>query len=143
MKKLSALLAGVLFGAGLAGSGMTDTAKVLGFLDIFGNWIPDLAFVMGAALLTTFVGFKWVLSRQSHPLFEADFSLPTKTLIDKQLLVGASVFGIGWGLFGYCPGPAVAALAYLSPTTIVFVVAMTIGLFIGSKIESSLFNNKE
>ncbi len=138
MKHLSILIAGLLFGAGLAASGMTNTAKVIGFLDVFGRWDADLMFVMGAAVVTSLIGFKLVL-RNSKPLFENDFSLPTSQIIDRQLIVGASLFGIGWGLYGYCPGPAVASLIYLSPVTLVFVVTMLLGMAVGERISKRWF----
>ena len=126
MKNLAALLCGLLFGAGLALSGMTDTARVLGFLDLFGDWIPDLAFVMGGAVCVTLVTFRFVLKRR--PLLAPEFSLPTRTDIDPRLLGGAALFGIGWGTYGYCPGPALSALVYLDTGTIVFVAAMAAGM---------------
>ncbi len=134
MKSISALLAGLLFGVGLAASGMTDTAKVIGFLDIFGQWDPDLIFVMASAVITTVMSFRLVLKRKA-PMFDETFSLPLKTVVDKPLLVGAVLFGVGWGLLGYCPGPAVAALVYLEPVTLVFVVAMLVGMFLGNKCQ--------
>jgi uncharacterized membrane protein YedE/YeeE len=133
LKSLSGLAAGLLFGAGLASSGMTDTAKVLGFLDIFGAWDPDLAYVMGSAVITSALGF-WFVLRRSNPVFTKEFLLPTSTVIDKQLLTGGALFGLGWGLFGYCPGPAVAALVYLSPATMCFVIAMLLGMALGNRL---------
>lgn len=126
MKNLAALLCGLLFGAGLALSGMTDTARVLGFLDLFGDWIPDLAFVMGGAVCVTLVTFRFVLKRR--PLLAPEFSLPTRTDLDPRLLGGAALFGIGWGTYGYCPGPALSALVYLDTGTVVFVAAMAAGM---------------
>ncbi len=126
MKNLAALACGLLFGVGLAVSGMTDTAKVLGFLDLFGRWDPDLLFVMGGAVCVTLVTFRWVL--RSTPLLAPDFSLPTSKDLDPRLLGGAALFGIGWGVFGYCPGPALSALAYLDIKTVVFVVSMLAGM---------------
>ena len=131
MKILAALACGLLFGAGLAISGMTDTAKVLGFLDLFGNWIPDLVFVMGGAVAVTVVSFRFILKRK--PLLAPDFSLPTNRHLDARLLGGAALFGIGWGIYGYCPGPAISALVYLNPTTVGFVVAMLIGMAIADR----------
>ena len=127
MKALAGLFSGCLFGFGLALSGMTDTAKVQGFLDLFGNWVPDLIFVMGSAVCVTLVAFRFVLRRKS-PLLAAGFSLPEKTTIDARLLIGAAVFGIGWGLYGYCPGPALSALVYLDVSTYLFVGAMLCGM---------------
>ena len=135
MKSFSALLAGLLFGLGLAASGMTDTAKVIGFLDIFGQWDPGLLFVMASAVITTVISFRWVLKRK-FPVFDEAFKLPLKTVVDKSLIIGAILFGVGWGLFGYCPGPAVAALVYLQPVTLVFVVTMLAGMFLGNKFQS-------
>lgn len=126
MKNLAALVCGLLFGAGLALSGMTDTAKVLGFLDLFGNWIPDLAFVMGGAVCVTLVTFRFVL--RGRPLLAPAFSLPTRTDLDARLLGGAALFGIGWGTYGYCPGPALSALVYLDMGTVAFVAAMLAGM---------------
>lgn len=133
MKNLTALLCGLVFGVGLAASGMTDTAKVLGFLDITGNWVPDLAFVMGGAVLVTLLTFPLVL-RCAKPLFAEQFHVPTITLIDARLLGGAAVFGIGWGIYGYCPGPALSALVYLQPNTFIFVGAMLVGILLAARI---------
>ena len=134
MKRTSALLSGLLFGLGLAASGMTDTRKVIGFLDIFGNWDPDLIFVMGSAVITTFIGFKFVLSHRAEPLFGSIFSIPTRSEIDSKLVIGAALFGIGWGLYGYCPGPALASIIYLSPVTIGFIIFMMIGMKLANLI---------
>lgn len=128
MKNLSALISGLVFGLGLAISGMTDTAKVIGFLDFGGNWVPDLAFVMGAAVLTATIGFRLVFGKMSEPLFNRNFSLPLSKSLDRPLILGASIFGIGWGLYGYCPGPALASIIYFSPTTFLFLVAMIAGM---------------
>lgn len=133
MIRISSLICGLLFGSGLAASGMTNTAKVIGFLDIFGQWDPDLLFVMGSAVITTVISFRFVLKRKS-PIFESTFSFPSNTEIDLKILLGAALFGIGWGLYGYCPGPAVAALVYLQPVTIVFLITMLTGMFLGEKL---------
>ena len=136
MKGLTALVCGLIFGIGLAMSGMTDTAKVIGFLDIFGQWVPDLAFVMGGAVLVTLVAFRLVL-RRNGPLLADRFQLPTKTTLDGRLLGGAALFGIGWGIYGYCPGPAISALAYLNTDTFIFVAAMLSGMAIANKLSSA------
>lgn len=133
MKSLTALLCGILFGTGLAVSGMTDTAKVVGFLDIFGDWVPDLAFVMGGAVCVTLISFRFILKRP-RPVLASDFHLPTNKLIDSRLLVGAVMFGIGWGIYGYCPGPAISALVYLDSKTLIFVLAMLLGMAIADRI---------
>ncbi|MDO3380852.1 YeeE/YedE family protein [Gilvimarinus algae] len=127
MKSVFALICGLLFGAGLAMSGMTDTAKVLGFLDLFGRWDPALMFVMGGAVVVTLVGFRLVL-RRSRPVCDERFNLPANRRIDRRLLAGAAVFGLGWGLYGYCPGPALSALVYLEIKTLAFVLAMISGM---------------
>lgn len=124
---LSALLAGILFGFGLAYSGMTDTHKVLGFLDIFGGWDYDLAFVMGGALLVSVMSFKLMKNRE-FSLIECAIDMPNNKQIDLKLIGGSALFGMGWGLFGYCPGPALTALIYLDPMTLLFVVSMVAGI---------------
>jgi uncharacterized membrane protein YedE/YeeE len=134
MKDAVALFAGLLFGVGLALSGMTDTAKVQGFLDLFGAWIPDLLFVMGGAVAVTLVLFRFVLKR-SKPLLAESFELPSNTAINAPVLIGSALFGIGWGLYGYCPGPAVSALAYLDWQTVLFVGAMLLGMAIQSRVK--------
>ena len=136
LKNTSAALCGIIFGAGLAISGMTDTQKVIGFLDIFGNWVPDLAFVMGSAVLVTLVGFRLVFKKQA-PLFDAQFHLPSTTIIDAKLILGALIFGIGWGLYGYCPGPAIASLAYFDGRSLIFIASMLTGMFIYHLLENS------
>ena len=120
------LLAGLLFGLGLAIAQMTNPLKVLGFLDVAGDWDPSLAFVMGAAVVVTLVGFRLVLQR-ARPLWSAQFHLPTLTRIDFRLILGAALFGIGWGLTGYCPGPAIAALVSGNVEVWYVVPAMLLG----------------
>ena len=115
---------------------MVNPEKVLAFLDIFGNWDPSLLLVIGAATGFTMITFRWVLKRQ-QPLFADSFRLPSKTDIDRPLLTGAALFGIGWGLAGYCPGPGIAALSLMSLEPVVFVVC----LLIGSSIPA-LFTNR-
>ena len=124
---VSAWVCGLIFGAGLLISGMTETQKVQGFLDITGAWDPSLAVVMAAALVVTFVGFV-LARRQAAPLFEARALWPTKHDIDAPLVVGAILFGLGWGLIGFCPGPAIADLSTGAPAVILFVVAMAVGM---------------
>jgi uncharacterized membrane protein YedE/YeeE len=135
VRGLIALVCGLIFGVGLAVSGMTDTSKVIGFLDVFGAWVPDLAFVMGAAVLVTLIAFRFVLRRKS-PLLADGFSLPAKTTLDSRLLGGSAIFGTGWGLYGYCPGPAISALVYLNTQTAIFVAAMLCGMMIANKLPS-------
>lgn len=130
---LASFTAGGLFGAGLLVSQMTNPDKVLSFLDILGDWDPSLAFVMGAALLVTLIGYRFVL-RRSTPLFEGRFRLPTRTDIDGRLIGGAALFGAGWGLAGLCPGPAMASLSFGGLSVIVFVVAMLAPILILRRI---------
>lgn len=127
-----ALAAGILFGAGLVISGMTDSKKVQGFLDIFGNWDITLAFVMMGALALTLVTFRIIL-KQDKPEFDKKFHLPTSTTIDKKLVIGSFIFGSGWAIVGYCPGPAIASLAYGYWQTLVFIAAMLIGAHLGKR----------
>lgn len=132
MKAIVGLLCGLVFGVGLAMSDMTDTSVVLGFLDVTGAWNPDLAFVMGGAVLVTLIAFRFVL-RMKRPILNPRFTLPKSSVIDGRLLGGAAIFGIGWGIYGYCPGPALAALSYMDSKTAMFVVAMLIGMALANK----------
>lgn len=124
---LASFLCGLTFGLGLLMSGMTRPDKVLGFLDAFGRWDPTLAFVMAAALAVTATGFA-VLARRARPLLAARFQWPGRSDIDRPLVIGAILFGAGWGLVGLCPGPALANLATFSPRVLVFVLAMVLGM---------------
>jgi uncharacterized membrane protein YedE/YeeE len=121
-----AVISGILFGIGLAVSGMVNPAKVLGFLDVAGDWDPTLAFVMAGALAVTTPAFRVVLKRPG-PWFASRFALPTKTDLEPRLVLGAALFGIGWGLAGLCPGPAVTDLVTGRGSVLVFVVAMLAG----------------
>jgi uncharacterized membrane protein YedE/YeeE len=124
---LTALLAGLLFGSGLVLSGMTNPAKVLAFLDLAGRWDPSLAFVMVGAILVAALGQRAAADR-GRPLSGARLHLPGATGIDRRLLLGSLAFGAGWGLVGYCPGPAIAALAVGGRPTLTFVGAMVAGM---------------
>jgi len=130
MPIFASLVCGFVFGCGLTVSGMIQPAKVLGFLDVFGipsgTWDPSLAVVMAAGLTVTGIGY--ALVRRRSPLFEEESLWPTKKEIDQPLLLGALLFGVGWGLVGLCPGPAVANLATLSLPVIIFVIAMALGM---------------
>ncbi len=123
---LAALVAGALFGVGLAMSGMTDPQRVLGFLDIFGEFDPALLFVLGGAVAVTTIAFRFVLRRQA-PVLADTFQISHLRTVDRQLLGGAALFGIGWGIAGYCPGPALAGLGVLSREALWFVPAMVAG----------------
>lgn len=129
MDKLTAIIAGLLFGAGLTVSDMVNPMKVLNFLDMLGAWDPTLIFVLGSALAVTAAGYAIVL-RRPKPLFAESFQLPAKSGINPQLIGGAVIFGIGWGLSGFCPAPAIASLVFGLPQSFVFVAAMAIGLAI-------------
>jgi len=124
---LPALLAGLLFGAGLALSDMVNPARVLGFLDLAGDWDPTLAFVMGGALLPSAAGYA-IARRMKHPLLAGEFRIPQTRKIDPGLLTGAALFGVGWGLIGLCPGPAIAGLALGLWQVALFVAAMLAGM---------------
>ena len=127
MNLLVAFSAGLIFALGLIVSGMVNPAKVLGFLDVAGAWDPTLVMVMLGALAVTVPAFQLIL-RRPRPLLSDKFELPTKTQIDGRLIVGSSLFGIGWGLVGFCPGPAVTALASGLSEVFVFVAAMVAGM---------------
>jgi uncharacterized membrane protein YedE/YeeE len=128
---VSALFIGALFGFGLAVSEMIDPARVIGFLDVAGLWDPTLLFVMGGALALTVPAFPLIL-RRARPLLAAFFALPTKSKLDGSLIAGAIIFGVGWGIAGFCPGPALAALASGSPSVALFVVAMIGGQWLAA-----------
>jgi uncharacterized protein len=129
----SALGSGILFGLGLVISGMVNPAKVIGFLDVAGDWDPTLAFVMGGALLVATPAFRWIL-RRPHPMLGTAFSLPTKAEIEPRLIGGAALFGVGWGLVGLCPGPAITALVSGVPLVALFVVAMVAGAWLHNRL---------
>jgi uncharacterized membrane protein YedE/YeeE len=124
---------GLIFGLGLLLSGMSDPAKVLNFLDIAGihsgTWDPSLAFVMAGAIAVTFVGFRWVLSR-SRPILGERFHLPIEQELDIRVISGPAIFGLGWGLAGFCPGPALTALGFGSSAAVIFVTAMMVGMLL-------------
>ena len=126
-RTLVALFAGTLFGLGLAISGMMNPAKVIDFLDVAGGWDPTLAFVMGGALVVAIPAFRLILGRP-RPILVDRFTLPTQNALDRRLLGGAALFGVGWGLSGFCPGPAVAALVTGLTPVFAFVAAMVAGM---------------
>jgi uncharacterized protein len=133
VRPLASLLIGIVFGLGLVISGLANPAKVLNFLDFAGAWDPSLAFVMAGAVAVTAIGYRLVLTRPA-PMFDTRFHLPQGAAIDGRLLGGAAAFGVGWGLSGYCPGPAVTALAFLSPSTVIFVAAMLAGMWLAKSL---------
>lgn len=128
IKLILALIAGIIFGLGLSVSQMINPDKVLGFLDISGNWDPSLALVMAGALAVAIPGFNWV-RRHHKPLLGSRFHITGKTLLDKPLLGGAALFGIGWGMTGYCPGPAFASLAFGHQEAVVMVISIYAGFW--------------
>lgn len=128
LKPFAALSSGLLFGIGLVVSGMVSPRKVLAFLDVYGgDWDPSLALVLIAAVSVSAIGFA-VSRRRSAPLFAAGFVEPASRVVDRKLLAGAALFGMGWGLVGYCPGPALAAVALGAPSALVFGAAMLVGM---------------
>ncbi len=137
MRAVFGFLAGLVFGIGLVISGMSDPAKVLNFLDVFGYWDPSLAFVMGGASVTSFIGYRLVWKRPA-PIAMDSFDLPGTKTIDRPLLIGAAVFGIGWGIGGFCPGPTWTALPLMAPGTLAFLPAMLVGMMIGGPLKRAL-----
>lgn len=135
---IAALLTGIIFGAGLVLSDMTNPARVLAFLDLFGAWDPTLAYVMGGALIPSGIAYA-VTRRMRRPLFHTAFHIPENRTVDRQLLVGGAIFGIGWGLVGYCPGPALAGLVLGAWQTWVFAGAMMAGMWLHSVTNLSIF----
>ena len=125
-QNLMTLFCGIIFGIGLSLSHMIDPNKVLSFLDIFGNWDPSLIFVMLGALVVAFVSFKLILKRPA-PIWVESFHISRKSSVDKPLILGAAIFGIGWGMSGYCPGPAIAGLGFLSMESVIMVTAIYLG----------------
>lgn len=136
MKALAAFGCGVVFALGLGIAGMTRPDKVLGFLDVAGAWDPTLGFVMAAAVLVGLAAFPRILAR-SRSLLGNRFDLPAPGAINARLLTGAALFGVGWGLSGYCPGPALVSLVTLSPPEIVFVACMLLGLHMGERLTAA------
>lgn len=129
-KLVSAFLIGGVFGLGIAVSGMINPAKVLNFFDIAGTWDPSLIFVMGGGLAVASIGYRLVFGQRRTPVFETDFALPTKRSIDRQLVGGAAVFGVGWGIAGFCPGGAIPALGLGYSATPVFIAAVIAGIVV-------------
>jgi uncharacterized membrane protein YedE/YeeE len=127
LSAVAALLSGVLFGAGLVISGMTVPANVVGFLDFAGTWNPSLAFVMGGAI-AVHMPLYWLIRRRKSPLFDTQFHVPSRRDIDWRLVTGSAVFGAGWGLGGFCPGPGLVSLVSGAADPIIFVGAMTVGV---------------
>ena len=136
LRVLAALISGLVFGLGLAVSGMMNPAKVIGFLDVAGDWDPTLVFVMGGALLVAVPAYRFIPKRP-RPVLEEDFALPKKQAVDAPVIWGSVLFGIGWGLVGFCPGPAVAALGTGLAPVFAFVAAMLSGMALHAWLRGS------
>ncbi|EJC75130.1 putative transporter component [Rhizobium leguminosarum bv. trifolii WSM2012] len=130
---VAALASGVVFAFGLSLSGMLNPARIQGFLDVFGAWDPSLAFVLGGAVAVAAIGVQ-VMKRMRHPVFDDSFHVPAGRRIDAPLVIGSVLFGLGWGIGGFCPGPAVASLSTGLPQTILFVVAMLAGMTLYDRV---------
>ena len=139
-QNLVALVSGLLFGLGLSVSQMIDRDRVLGFLDITGNWDSTLLFVLGGAVGVTVIAFRFVL-RLPHPIWGDKFYLPTRKEIDRPLILGAAIFGIGWGIAGYCPGPGLTAFMIGGVNPIIFLLALVLGSFLYDLSAKLLLNN--
>ena len=137
VKVLVVLISGILFGSGMIISGMTDPTKVIGFLDITGNWDPSLAFVMGGALGVFAPVYHLVIKKRSHAINGEKFAWNGKTTIDRKLILGAIIFGAGWGLAGFCPGPAISNIGSGSETVFIFVACMLIGIIVAKRFYPS------
>ena len=136
MRLISAWAIGLIFGLGISLSGMANPAKVLNFFDIAGSWDPSLAFVMGGALATTFLGYRLIFRRPA-PVLDVKFHLPTATALDARLIGGSAVFGIGWGISGFCPGGALPALGTGAADVFAFVAALVAGILIANALKSA------
>ena len=133
---MATFLSGLIFGLGLVVSGLINPAKVLNFLDVAGPWDPSLAITMAAAVGVTGLGYRFAFAK-GKPILGETFQLPTASAIDARLLAGAALFGIGWGLVGYCPGPAIAGLSLGASSTVVFVAAMLAGMAIARQLTAA------
>ena len=137
MIRLISLLSGIIFGLGLTISGMVNPQKVLGFLNIFDAWDPSLIFVMVGAIII-FAPLHYIFKKKSRPILAKNFISIQNKNIDKKLLIGSGLFGTGWGLAGLCPGPAIASISFLNPSSLIFVLFMFVGFFIANRIEKNI-----
>jgi uncharacterized membrane protein YedE/YeeE len=136
MKNFIALLAGLLFGGGLIVSGMTNTAKVQGWLDVFGAWDPTLAFVMGGAMIP--MALAWILTKNRTPLTGGSFPARPDPKLGRNLIIGSTMFGMGWGLAGLCPGPAIASIGFGGAYLWTFVAAMIVGMLLAPRVRATM-----
>ncbi|MGJ8624086.1 MAG: DUF6691 family protein [Yoonia sp.] len=136
MRVLVSFAVGAIFGVGLLISGMTDTTKVQGWLDIFGNWDPTLAFVMGGAIIP--MAIAWQFTRGRKPVLASAFPAPPEPRLGRNLILGSTLFGMGWGLAGLCPGPALASLGFGGAGGAVFVIAMALGMLVAPSVRTRL-----
>ncbi len=137
MIRLISLLSGIIFGLGLTISGMVNPQKVLGFLNLFGEWDASLIFVMVGAIII-FAPLHFIFKKKSRPILAKNFITIDNKNIDKKLLIGSGLFGVGWGLAGLCPGPAIASISFLNPSSLIFVLFMFVGFFIANRIEKNI-----
>ena len=137
MIRLISLLSGIIFGLGLTISGMVNPQKVLGFLNIFDAWDPSLIFVMVGAIII-FAPLHFIFKKKSRPILAKNFISIENKNIDKKLLIGSGLFGVGWGLAGLCPGPSIASISFLNPSSLIFVLFMFVGFFIANRIEKNI-----
>jgi hypothetical protein len=142
MRLFLVYLIGLIFGVGISVSGMANPAKVLNFFDVAGTWDPSLAFVMGGALIVTFVGYRLVLRREA-PLLASAFQLPTRRDLDLPLVGGAAFFGVGWGIAGFCPGGALPAIGTGRSEVLIFVAALMVGIIAAKTLQSALATRKQ
>ena len=140
MTKFVSCISGIIFGVGLSVSNMINPEKVLGFLDLFGSWDPSLIFVMMGAIIISAPVF-FLFRSKNKPLFADNFTKPTLKSIDKNLIVGAGTFGIGWGMVGFCPGPAISSLALLNTYTVYFVLSMLGGFLLTELVNRTIIRN--
>lgn len=142
MRLIISYLIGLVFGVGISISGMANPAKVLNFFDVAGTWDPSLAFVMGGALIVTALGYRFVLKRPA-PLMSATFQLPTRRDLDLPLLGGSAVFGVGWGIAGFCPGGALPAIGTGQSEVLIFVAALLAGIFAAKLMQTNLTRSSQ
>ncbi|MCJ8324916.1 MAG: YeeE/YedE family protein [Rhizobiales bacterium] len=140
MKFISAFITGIIFGIGILMSGMANPAKVINFFDVAGTWDPSLGFVMGGGLVVAFIGYRYIL-KLPNPLFNLKFQLPTKKSLDINLIGGSALFGIGWGISGFCPGGALPAVGTLNADVLTFCAALVVGIY-ATKITQNMLRKK-